>query len=87
MIRLFGVVKFKELYVVKNKSESKKKHPALRSLWQTLLLVLILVLFSSVVYYVDDIGDVAVVYSYVLLISGIIGFIIILLNNFAGKNY
>lgn len=71
----------------KNKIESKKKRPALRSLWQTLLLVLILVLFSSVVYYVDDIGDVAVVYSYVLLISGIIGFIIILLNNFAGKNY
>lgn len=70
----------------KDKLESKKKHPILRSLWQISLLIFILILFSSVAYYLDDIGNVAVAYSYVLLISGIIGFIVILLNNLAGKN-
>lgn len=72
--------------------KDKKKHPVLRSLWQIILLIIVLVIVSYFTYALDDVAnasaiDFAVVWSYVLLICGFIGSILIIKNNVSGKNY
>ena len=75
---------------MKNEPKSKKKHPILRSLWQIILLIIVLVIVSYFTYALDDVAnasviDFTVVWSYVLLICGFIGSILIIKNNVSGK--
>lgn len=71
----------------KDKSQEAKKHPLLKSSWQILLLIFILVILILVVDYFDDVGEVSCTLGYEIFISGLLGSILILINNYKGKNY
>lgn len=71
----------------KVKSQEVKKHPLLKSSGQILLLIFVLIILILIVDYFDDIGEVSCILGYEFFISGIVGSIVILINNYKSKNY
>lgn len=74
---------------MKNEPKSKKKHPILRSLCQSFLLVIVLVGLLLIIDFFDENGFVSQdsIFTTLLFVTGIVGSVLIFKKNYTNRSY